>query len=847
MDSIRSGNVPGLNYSDAINKIRLVEYENLGGTSVVGNHLDSLPYIMDTFTPGDTPGNRWMDRWQVLAGDGTYILNIPYRFATDYYTRQREHDTMTWMHLLENGINVIGSPEYGGWSGRYTQTGGNRWWKCQSQDTWNGSTNRDNTILRWGNSYKATDIINDFRVRWQWVTNTDYNNANHHPIPAINGDNGLALIRQPVIPGQKVVLDANGSTDPDGDDLTYQWVVYDEISLPGTNLSESTGPTTEVTIPSNNNTTGNPGYVHVYLRVTDNGSIPLTRYKRVIFEVAEVPEPQITFKDQNNNTIESTLELISSLTDDYQITADIAWDQVDSIAFYNNNVLTTIDNSAPYTYTFNRSSEATYEIKARAWFKYQGNSYVTDYSETIIINIVDYRLINHISTKSDKEYLAKVGFGNVQCYTDANYTVYEYPSQLEGAEYIMTPNRDRGSTRGDLLTMNLAGQANVYVAFDRKFSTVPSWINGYYTDTRQHVRTTAGAIMRLYKKRFNAGNVVFGGTGGTKDGTTNYFVIVKYIKSKINIKSPADYTDFHYGTNVTITTNARGSLPIHKVEFFDNNIKIGQSSSAPYSFTINNLGLGKHHLKAKMWYGFPGEIKSTTSPVHTIYGTILLIKSISTKSDKPYQKMQDFGDVKCYTDANYTIYEYPSQLKGAEYIMTPNRDKGSTRGDLLTMNLSQTADVYVAFDRRIETVPSWIRGYYSDTRQHVRTTAGAIMRLYKKRANAGNVVFGGAGASGSNTTNYIVIVKGVGASGSARIASDFVTNEMPDNLTLYPVPTTGTVYINTADPDQPWTILSLQGKTIKSGKGIAIDINDLPDGFYYVKMNNQTYKVVKRR
>jgi hypothetical protein len=92
-------------------------------------------------------------------------------------------------------------------------------------------------------------------------------------------------------PSDTVKLDAPGSTDPDGNSLSFNWFYYGE---PGTfTLSTAqTGDTLKIdgadkakasfVVPSK---FGRPGTMHIILAVTDNGTPALTRYRRVIVKV----------------------------------------------------------------------------------------------------------------------------------------------------------------------------------------------------------------------------------------------------------------------------------------------------------------------------------------------------------------------------------------------------------------------------------------------------------------------------------------------------------------------------------------------------------------------------------
>ena len=111
--------------------------------------------------------------------------------------------------------------------------------------------------------------------------------ANHPPVPRLKHSNRLA-----VKAGDRVDLSAEGSTDPDGDALAYEWFHYGE---PGTlALSNSrTGAPLKIedadraaawfTAPARGIT--KPETLHVILAVTDLGKPPLTRYQRVIVTV----------------------------------------------------------------------------------------------------------------------------------------------------------------------------------------------------------------------------------------------------------------------------------------------------------------------------------------------------------------------------------------------------------------------------------------------------------------------------------------------------------------------------------------------------------------------------------
>ncbi len=94
-------------------------------------------------------------------------------------------------------------------------------------------------------------------------------------------------------PGDTIQLSAEGSSDPDGDALSYEWFYYGEAGT----LLTSTGTTGQpisiknfdqvkasFVVPTGRVMPG-VGTMHIILAVTDHGAPRLTRYRRVIVDV----------------------------------------------------------------------------------------------------------------------------------------------------------------------------------------------------------------------------------------------------------------------------------------------------------------------------------------------------------------------------------------------------------------------------------------------------------------------------------------------------------------------------------------------------------------------------------
>jgi hypothetical protein len=235
-------------------------------------------------------GKRWYHRFSantssaggfnivrdVLTGHGP--LGALYPTNTTHWLK--EGDTMSFLYLVPTGMNDPLQPTWGSWAGRYglqDSINGRTYYWANQIDAWSSTTNRDNTVRRW-----AKHLQNDFRARLDWCVKPR-NGANHPPKLHLTGENenGIAFIN--CEPGERVRLDATGSTDPDGQAIDYDWFVYPE---PGSyrgyvDAEAMNAPRARLVVPDDAAGTT----IHVILSATDSGEPPLTRYRRAILNV----------------------------------------------------------------------------------------------------------------------------------------------------------------------------------------------------------------------------------------------------------------------------------------------------------------------------------------------------------------------------------------------------------------------------------------------------------------------------------------------------------------------------------------------------------------------------------
>jgi hypothetical protein len=234
--------------------------------------------------------NEWLDR--NVRAKGPLGGEYP---RWDYLM---EGDTPSFLGLVDNGVNEPERPDHGGWGGRYElyMPRPQKWHLYpETRPIW---TDADDEVMgvdgRWHDTNHATlwrwreAYQNDFAARMDWTVKA-YKDANHPPVPKL----GHAA-RLTAKPGQRIDLSAEGTTDPDGDAVSYEWIYYNEAGTFPLSSARS-GQPLEIrnfdqpkawfTVPTARVMAPGTGAMHIVLAVTDHGTPRLTRYQRVIVNV----------------------------------------------------------------------------------------------------------------------------------------------------------------------------------------------------------------------------------------------------------------------------------------------------------------------------------------------------------------------------------------------------------------------------------------------------------------------------------------------------------------------------------------------------------------------------------
>lgn len=210
-----------------------------------------------------------------------------------------EGDSPAYFHNIDTGLRNMESPDWGGWGGRYLKVRENTWLdpvpfagyqypegRWFTNNAWGRNSLREGTKTTEAQRKEyfkpmwmwADALQNDFASRADWCVKS-FKEANHPPKVKLK-----TALNIKVKASETVKLNAKGTTDPDGDKLTYHWWQYvDPSSFKGNiEITDSDKQSVSFIVPKDAKWGQT---IHIICEVKDSGTPQLTRYQRVVVEV----------------------------------------------------------------------------------------------------------------------------------------------------------------------------------------------------------------------------------------------------------------------------------------------------------------------------------------------------------------------------------------------------------------------------------------------------------------------------------------------------------------------------------------------------------------------------------
>ena len=141
-----------------------------------------------------------------------------------------------------------------------------------------------------------------------------------------------------------------------------------------------------------------------------------------------------------------------------------------------------------------------------------------------------------------------------------------------------------------------------------------------------------------------------------------------------------------------------------------------------------------------------------------VNGRLINNMTVAETANSTKYKISDNADTgsPIFGDRDFTFTSIPSQLKGAEQILTSCSDKAET-GDIINFTAIKDISVYVALDKRMENIPEWLT-QYQDSGLTAVSSNDVTFVLYKKDFTAGEKITIGGNGQSYNVVNYTVLI-----------------------------------------------------------------------------------------
>ena len=266
--------------------------------TVISDQFEAIAYRWKMVQPEEMSKyyeGEWMNE-NILKNHGALCSSYKAHENGDF---RSEGDSPAFLHTINVGLRNLENPSWGGWGGRYVLVRENTWLDPvpvegyeYPEGRWYGSNGWGRCSLRPGSTSTEEQRKTYFKPMWRWskaMQNdfasradwcvSEYEDANHPPVVKLVNELDIQAS-----PGESIKLSAEGTTDPDGNRLSFLWWQYTEAdSYEGiVEIQNDRQVQASVVIPKD---AESGETIHIICEVTDDGVPALTRYQRVVITV----------------------------------------------------------------------------------------------------------------------------------------------------------------------------------------------------------------------------------------------------------------------------------------------------------------------------------------------------------------------------------------------------------------------------------------------------------------------------------------------------------------------------------------------------------------------------------
>jgi PelA/Pel-15E family pectate lyase len=535
---------------------------------------------------------------------------------------------------------------------------------------------------------------------------------------------------------------------------------------------------------------------------------------------------------------------------------------VSRVEFFNGSDKLGEDATAPYEYNWANPPSGIHLLRARA----TDNRGAIGESSTVMVTVgapisgASEFIEDLVSFDPDNAeyYSINENFGPAsKIFGDREFAVGpSVPANLQGAEWVSPSIQTRRLTFPTVIQFKMKKDGFINLLLEDRVSDnsekKPAWIaSDGFTATNSKISATGDSQDRtftIYTKAVKQGDEIKLGSNSI-DGFTScfmYFMAFTEVNRPptASITAPVSGAVFMPGQTINIAATAAGATGnITKVEFFNGATKLGESTTAPYTFAWTNVPSGVHNITVSTTdnLGSMGASEAVTVIVGAQISAGNFINNIvlfDPTNAEAWSVVENFDiGSKVFGDREFVAATIPAGLLGAEWISTSMETRRLTSPTtFIQFDVTVAGTLNLLFEDRITEKPTWVTeaGFVASEQKVVVTGDGSedgrSFTVYTKNVEAGETITMGVNSNNGTTSSMMYLI--------ALTGDDIITPVLNKRVNLnFSVQVRGKTLLVEAGSPTVLDIFDIRGKKVASYNVLGtqtLHLN-LQSGVYFAK------------